>query len=170
MSRVYLLRHARAAWAEPGMRDFDRPLEPAGVADADAIGHALREAGDRPGRVICSSARRARETWDAVAPHLARDIEIVLTDQLYITDATGYLNFIRETLDVGELMIIGHNPMIEDLCFALATTAEADAHEARSGGFPAAGLAVIAFPGPLAEAAPGRGHLERFLVPAGTRV
>lgn len=165
MARVYLLRHARAAWAEPGMRDFDRPLDEAGRADADAVGRAMSGAGHEPDRVICSGARRARETWELVAPHVPGAGEVSMTDQLYITDATGYLNFIHEAAGHERLLIVGHNPMIEDLCFALARSAEPAAEEARAGGFPAAGLAVISFPGALDQAAPGLGHLESFLAP-----
>jgi phosphohistidine phosphatase SixA len=70
MASLLLLRHARAAWAEPGMRDFDRPLDMAGRIDADAMGAVLAISGAVPDLVVCSGARRARETWDAVAKHL----------------------------------------------------------------------------------------------------
>ncbi|RUX92559.1 histidine phosphatase family protein, partial [Mesorhizobium sp. M7A.F.Ca.CA.004.04.1.1] len=38
MSRLYLLRHAKAGWALPGMRDFDRPLDASGRSDAEMMG------------------------------------------------------------------------------------------------------------------------------------
>ncbi len=166
MSRLLLLRHARAAWAEPGMRDFDRPLDATGRADADAMGAVMAKGRVLPQRVICSSARRARETWDAVVRHLPV-ADVIVTDQLYITDATGYLNFIRDNAQVESLLIVGHNPMIEDVCFALAPNGKDDATGARSSGFPACGLAVIDFRGNLADVAPSTGFLEAFYTPGG---
>lgn len=166
MSRLLLLRHGRAAWAEPGMRDFDRPLDEGGRRDADAVGAAMARDGLVPDRVICSTAKRALETWQAVLRHL-RVSDVTTTDQLYITDATGYLAFVRENADVGTLLIIGHNPMIEDVCFGLAGRGQEDATQARANGFPAGGLAVIDFPGPLDKAAPSDGFLEAFYTPAG---
>lgn len=165
MSRLLLLRHARAAWAEPGMRDFDRPLDQSGRADADAVGAAMARDGIVPDRVICSSARRAMETWAAVVRHVPVE-QVVVTDQLYITDATGYLNFIREADGSGTLLIVGHNPMIEDVCFALAPEGRDEAAAARSSGFPACGLAVIDVPGGFADIAPSAGFLEAFYTPA----
>jgi phosphohistidine phosphatase len=166
MSRLLLLRHARAAWAEPGMRDFDRPLDSSGHADADAVGAIMVSSGYIPDRVICSSARRARETWDAVGKRMARPLEVIFTDQLYITDATGYVNFIRDNSAAQSLLIVGHNPMIEDVCFGLAASGEQAATDARSSGFPACGLAVISFPGSLGEAAPSHGYLNAFYTPS----
>ena len=63
MTMLYLLRHAKARWAEPGSRDYDRALDPAGKADAETVAGSMRLAGHRPELVLCSGARRARETW-----------------------------------------------------------------------------------------------------------
>ncbi|MGB3501116.1 MAG: histidine phosphatase family protein [Mesorhizobium sp.] len=166
MARLLLLRHARAAWAEPGMRDFDRPLDDAGHVDADTVGAAIVAGGYVPELVICSGARRARETWDAVARHLHPTATARFTDDLYITDSAGYLSLIRELADRSSVMIVGHNPMIEDVCFALAPDGEDAAIEARASGFPASGLAVIHIPGDFSQTEPGRGFLEVFHTPA----
>lgn len=147
------------------MRDFDRPLEAGGRLDADAIGAAMARDRVVPDRVICSSARRAIETWEAVVRHVPV-ADIVWTDQLYITDATGYLAFVRDNSDVGTLLIVGHNPMIEDVCFGLAREGRPDATSARANGFPAGGLAVIDFASALETASPGAGHLQAFYTPA----
>ena len=100
------------------MRDFDRPLDAGGRQDADTTGAAMLAAGYVPDRVICSNAKRAKETWDAVARYLRATRDVIFADQLYITDATGYANLIAENAGVGTLLIVGHNPMIEDVCFA----------------------------------------------------
>ncbi|MCO5163476.1 MAG: histidine phosphatase family protein [Mesorhizobium sp.] len=146
------------------MRDFDRPLDATGRADADAMGAVMAREGVVPERVICSSARRARETWDAVMRHVPVT-DTIVTDQLYITDATGYLNFIRDNDAVDSLLIVGHNPMIEDVCFALARDGRDEATGARANGFPTCGLAVIDFDGGFGVVAPSRGFLEAFYTP-----
>jgi phosphohistidine phosphatase len=148
------------------MRDFDRPLAAGGLRDADAVGAAMLAAGHVPDRVICSTARRAKETWEAVARTLRAPRDVVLTERLYTADATGYADLIVENESVGTLLIVGHNPMTEDVCFALAPDGDAEAVAARASGFPTCGLAVIHFPGSLSAAAPSKGRLEAFVTPA----
>ena len=114
MSRLFLLRHAKAGWAEPGMRDFDRPLEPLGRTDADAVGAAMRAGAYIPDLVLCSTAKRARETLDWVARHTG-DARVIFSDSLYSTDAAGYVEFIRAAPDGDQVLVVGHNPMMEDL-------------------------------------------------------
>jgi phosphohistidine phosphatase len=165
MSRLYLLRHAKAGWAAPGMRDFDRPLEPVGCTDADSIGAAMRNKNYIPDLVLCSSARRARETLDWLARHIG-NARAVFSDSLYSTDAAGYVDFIREAADGEQVLLIGHNPMMEDLAEALSGEGDEHARHALHGGFPTSALAVIRFPDKLADAAPGKGYLEAFITPA----
>lgn len=167
MARLLLLRHAKAGWAEPGMRDFDRPLDKTGIEDAAAIGVAMGARDFRPDLVICSGARRARQTLDAIADQI--DLGRVLhTDSLYSSDASGYVDIIREAPLAETLLLVGHNPMMEDVAFALAGDGDDAAKGWMAAGFPTSGLAVIRFPGPLADAAPGKGYLELFLTPLDT--
>ena len=165
MSRLFLLRHAKAGWAEPGMRDFDRPLEPLGRTDADSIGAAMRERNLIPDLVLCSSAKRARETHDWMARHIG-NARVVFADSLYSTDAAGYVDFIRESADADNVLVIGHNPMMEDLAEALSGSGDEHARHVLHSGFPTSALAVIRFPGSLAETSPGKGYLEAFITVA----
>lgn len=162
MSRLFLLRHAKAGWAEPGMRDFDRPLDAAGEDHAEVTGIAMRDGGYVPELVICSSARRARQTLEGVVKNLKTG-RIVYTDGLYNTDAAGYVDIIRDAPAVGSILIVGHNPMTEDVALALSGDGDEEARHAMVAGFPTSALAVIRFPGTFAEAAPGKGYLETFL-------
>lgn len=163
MSRLFLLRHAKAAWAQPGMRDFDRPLQAVGRSDAEALGAEMAARGHAPERVLCSTALRARQTWAAVADPLGVGVETaVFEDRLYSSDATGYLTLIQESADAETVLVVGHNPMMEDLAAALAGDGEASMLAA---GFPTCGLAVMRFSDSLREAAPGKGVLEAFLKP-----
>ncbi|TJW41644.1 MAG: histidine phosphatase family protein, partial [Mesorhizobium sp.] len=69
MSRLYLLRHAKAGWALPGVRDFDRPLDASGIADAETMGAAMRARDYIPDLTLCSNAKRARQTLEGLAGH-----------------------------------------------------------------------------------------------------
>lgn len=166
MSRLFLLRHARAAWAEPGTRDFDRPLTEAGRQEAAAVGEIMAQRGYRPDVVLCSPAARAVGTWQEVAGRLGRrQSEALLVEALYSADAAGYLDIVRKNGGAGSVLIVGHNPMMEDLAIALSSGREAEPHAALAGGFPTAGLAVLSFEAPLCTATPGTGTLEAFLAP-----
>lgn len=164
MTRLYLLRHAKARWAEPGSRDYDRALDPSGKADAELIAAAMLLGGHVPSRVLCSGAKRARDTWEAAARHLPVD-DVRFFDGLYSSDAGGYLEIIRENGGDGSALVVGHNPMMEDLAMALSHDGDAAALNAVAGGFPTSGLAILRFSTPLDRIAPEDGYLEDFLDP-----
>jgi phosphohistidine phosphatase len=165
VGRLYLLRHAKAGWALPGMRDFDRPLDDAGNADAEAIGATMRDHGYVPDITLCSGAVRARETLQGIAGQ-ADTGRVVFCEKLYSEDAAGYLTLVHKNAVSGSVLVIGHNPMMEDLATALSAAGDAMAKALLGAGFPTSGLAVIAFQGGLKNAAPGAGYLEAFHTPA----
>ena len=70
---LYLLRHAKSSWDDPGLADRDRPLAPRGRRAAKAMGDHLRREHIAPAVVLCSSARRAEETLERIAPSLSDD-------------------------------------------------------------------------------------------------
>ncbi|TIX97732.1 MAG: histidine phosphatase family protein [Mesorhizobium sp.] len=153
MSKLYLLRHAKAGWALPGVRDFDRPLDASGIADAEAIGAAMRSRNYVPDLTLCSNAKRARQTLEGLAGQTDTG-RVLFFDTLYSEDAAGYLGIIRD------------NPMTEDLAMAVSGDGEEAARGIMNRGFPTSGLAVVRFPGSLAHAEQGSGYLEAFLTPA----
>lgn len=164
MNRLYLMRHAKARWAEPGSRDFDRAIELSGKSDAEMIAASMLLAGYMPDMVLCSGAKRARETWEAAARHLPV-ADVRYFDGLYSSDAGGYLDIIRSAAGSGSALVVGHNPMMEDLAMALSRDGDPEAVEAVNGGFPTCGLAVIRFSTPLSAIAPEDGYLEDFVAP-----
>lgn len=165
VSRLYLLRHAKAGWALPGMRDFDRPLDASGRADAEIIGAAMRSRGYVPDLTLCSNARRARETLEGLAGQTDTG-KVLFFDTLYSEDAAGYLRLIREHGGPGSLLVIGHNPMMEDLAMAVSGDGEETARAMLNHGFPTSGLAVVRFLDDLTKVAQEAGYLEAFLTPA----
>ncbi len=137
MRELILLRHAHAEPANYGQADIDRPLSPVGLAEAEAAGRWLRQHRLVPDRVLCSPARRTRET-------LANVLEVVgfveqrLAEPIYDASAGTLINVIDAHPDVQRLLLVGHNPGLEHLVALLA--------DGRSGdyrGMPPAGIAVL---------------------------
>ncbi|EJT05459.1 histidine phosphatase family protein [Rhizobium sp. CCGE 510] len=141
-NRIYLLRHAEAAWAEPGQRDFDRPLNEKGFGDAEIIADKAADKGYRPDLLISSTALRCRDTADAVYRAIGLSLEVRYVDALYNATVDNYLEIV-DSQDVAAVMLVGHNPTMEQTLEALIGS-EAMVG-ALPGGFPTAGLAVVDF-------------------------
>ncbi|MGO8955977.1 MAG: SixA phosphatase family protein [Streptosporangiaceae bacterium] len=148
--RLIVMRHAKAGEL-PGGPDFERALRPRGRRDSAAAGAWLAAAGFRPDAVICSAARRTRQTWQYVAPALGAEPEFAAERSLYEADSDDVAEIIRQTpATVPTLLYIGHNPAAAGLV-ALLTGSEP--------AFPTAAIAVIALPGQWSELAPGDGEI-----------
>jgi phosphohistidine phosphatase len=80
MKRLYLLRHAKSSWKDASLPDHDRPLAGRGRRAAKAIARHLRDQGIEPELVLCSSARRARETFERIEPALGGAREVLAID------------------------------------------------------------------------------------------
>jgi phosphohistidine phosphatase len=167
MLKLLLLRHAKSSWADPGKSDFDRPLNGRGREAAPAMGAFMAANGLAPQRVFCSSAQRARETLAMMLPHIATDMEVTLTRRLYEADCEGYLTAARTVGGtVNTVLLIGHNPAMEDVAMVLAPTGDPDSLMLLREKFPTCGLAVIEFDGPRwDETGPGGGRLVAFHTP-----
>ncbi|TIW12330.1 MAG: histidine phosphatase family protein, partial [Mesorhizobium sp.] len=100
-----------------------------------------------------------RQTLEGLAGHTDTG-RVLFLDRLYSEDAAGYLNLIRSNGGPSSLLIIGHNPMTEDLTIALSGDGDEAAMGMLNHGFPTSGLAVVCFPASLANAAQGTGYLE----------
>ena len=112
MKRVYLVRHAKSDWGQPGLADFDRPLNKRGKRDAPRMGKRLKSLEAIPDLIVSSPARRAIKTARKVADELGYAREaIVLNEILYNAHSDDTLTVIRETAsDRDSVMIVGHNP------------------------------------------------------------
>jgi len=166
--RLVLLRHAKSDW--PDVADHDRPLAKRGRRDAPAVGRWLGASGYVPDAVVCSTARRARETWDLAATGLAAAVPraspaVRYEPRVYEATVLGLLMLVRE-FDAGwrTALIVGHNPGMAELTVGLASPDSAPPQA-----FPTAAVAVLGLPGPWAEAAPGEARLVAFTVPAELR-
>ena len=121
MKTLLLMRHAKSSWDNNDLADFDRPLNGRGRHDAPRMGRLLAQVDLTPDLIITSAARRAASTAELVA--LAADYsgDIRYTRELYQADADAYLELARETADdVNRLLLVGHNPDMEELVALLA--------------------------------------------------
>ncbi len=171
MKTLCLLRHGQAG-RRIDLQDFDRPLSATGVEAAGRIAATLRGAGLMPDLVLCSGAKRARQTWEVVDAQLteaeADSLTLELREDLYLASETRLLIALRKLTDAAaSVLMIAHNPGLHRLARELAgsgSQAEAVARLGRD--FPAAGLAVLAFEAAhWADLAPGRARLTGFLDP-----
>ncbi|MFC5585935.1 SixA phosphatase family protein [Nitratireductor kimnyeongensis] len=166
MPRLLLLRHAKAGWAAPGVSDFERTLTQSGRNDARKLGLRMRSSDLIPDLVLCSPAKRAVETLEFVASTLfEQPPKTEMVRELYNSDAADYLQAVREASAVETLLVVGHNPMMEDLAYELPSASSTHAIQAAASGFPTCGLAVISFDGPLKDVRRNSGQLETFLKP-----
>ena len=149
MRRLLLLRHAKAVQDEGG-DDHARPLSARGRSDAMKMGHALDTHRLAPDLVLCSTAQRTVETWELVAAELARIPPVEFKKTLYLVPAKQIVKEIgRAPDDCRALMIIGHNPGMEDCAIKLArkpqSREEAKRLETLRDKFPTCALAVFEF-------------------------
>lgn len=163
MTTLFLLRHAKAVKASGGMKDFDRPLDPRGVADIAGVGRAMGERFALPERVLCSASRRTRQTLSGLGLPFRED-QIEFSRFLYEAEADGYLRELRGQ-GAASVLLVGHNPATEELAGMLAGEGDGEARGKLMKGFPTSGLAVFDLDGDLRDLAPGRARLRAFLTP-----
>jgi phosphohistidine phosphatase len=171
--KLVLLRHAKSAW--PDVPDRERPLAGRGQRDAPVMGRWLRTAGHVPDQVLCSTARRARETWQLAHTRLGATPPVSLDEGVYQGSAVQLLDLIRRASPaVRTLLVVGHDPAIQELALTLAATTPAahlsdaappDALDRMRAKFPTAAIAVFEFAGNWDQLGPGTALLTRFVTP-----
>ena len=163
--RLLLLRHAKSSWGNPNLQDFARPLDERGRGAADLIRRFLAAHGLIPEITFCSTAQRTRETLALLMPHLAQDMDIRLDGWLYGAGVDGFKALVSKVPDkVGTVMIIGHNPAIENYARQLAVDGAPADLTALQGKYPTCALAVLTAPADAWRHLT-RAHLELFQVP-----
>ena len=160
-----LLRHAKSELGRPRPARSRPAARPAGVRAGSRI-LAHLEAGARPELVLCSSARRTLETLALVRPGLGDGPEIRIEDDLYGASAASILTRLHAVdPPVRSVLVIGHNPGLEDLTAALAGDADEAALEQLRRKFPTGALAVLEVSTGWAALGPGAARLSRLDVP-----
>jgi phosphohistidine phosphatase len=168
MKTLYLLRHAKSSWKQDALADIDRPLSKRGRAAAEAVGGFLAAHHIEPGQILCSPAKRTRETLEYMQRRFDAALPTRFEKGLYLAEAPALLRRLRRLSDsIASLMIIGHNPGLERLALILiGDQGDEAARQALGMKFPTGALAEIACAMEhWADLAPGSGSLERFVRP-----
>ena len=166
--RLFVLRHAKSSWDDPGLGDHELPLAPRGRRALAAIASYMQARGIEPELVLCSSSRRTRETLDGIAV----GGEHVIERTLYEADTEQVLERLRQLPeDIGSVMLIGHNPTAQMLVLRLTNhgavgAADPERDEVKRK-FPTGALASLTVGCGWGELAPGCARLEDFTSPKG---
>lgn len=148
MRRLLLLRHAKAVPADSEERDFDRALTRAGRRRAAQVGQYMAKEGLFPDLILCSSAKRTRETLAQVLRSLGEDMEIKVERRLYMATPATLLSQVKAIrAAVPSAMVVGHNPGMERLAAMLAGSGNEMLIAAMHTKFPTSAMAVLEIPG-----------------------
>lgn len=139
--RIYLMRHAQAASATPGGRDFDRVLDDRGYAQAEMVADRAADLGYVPDCIVSSTATRCRQTAEIVRRAVGETLDIQFVDEIYSGTPDLYATIIAGQRPAHSVMLIGHNPSIDQLLEGLI--GKEQRRTAMPGGYPTAGLAVL---------------------------
>ena len=163
--RLLLLRHAKSSWSEPELPDRERPLAARGRRAAAALGARLAQRRLPIDRVLCSPARRTRETLALLA--LDPTIPVDDSDTLYLASARALLTRLRRLPPrVRSVLVIGHDPGLDHLAHSLAGRGRKEALQRLSEGFKTGALAELRVSeGGWRALAAGSAYLERFTRP-----
>lgn len=166
--RLCLLRHAKSSWDDARLADFDRPLARRGREAAPRIARWMAEAGLRPDHVLCSPALRTRQTWEIVQPSLGPQAEARFCRTIYEAPWERLLTALRGVPAAAHtVLMIGHNPGMEDLANLLAgAESDTQALAVMRRKFPTAALALFDVPDAAwPELGPGCARLGAFVRP-----
>ena len=119
---VILLRHAKSSWSDSTLADIDRPLAPRGERAARKLAKYIRRKRIRPALVLCSPALRTRETLEAVEASLGKRCVVEVVPQLYAASDRELLELLQALPEpVSSVMLVGHNPGLQNLALVLAS-------------------------------------------------
>jgi phosphohistidine phosphatase len=168
MLTLSLLRHAKSSWKDASLPDHDRPLNPRGTVEAPLMGKAMAKRGLDPDLVLCSTARRTRDTLALVLPELKTEPKIVYEDGLYHGTPADMLALLHGVdAKAGLVLLVGHNPELQTFALDLIGSGAAHLKGRLVAKLPTAGLVAIRFSaGAWSDVAVNSGKLELFVTPS----
>ncbi len=120
MKTLGLFRHAKSDWHDARARDFDRPLNARGRKGAALMGPHIRDYGVRWDLIIASPAVRVAETLDRAAEAVGTTYTVIWDRRIYLASSATLLDLLHEVEGNPEsILMVGHNPGLEDLIFDL---------------------------------------------------
>jgi phosphohistidine phosphatase len=170
LRHLVVLRHAKSAWPED-VPDHERPLAPRGRRDAPAAGGALAGADLLPDLAVCSTALRARQTWELACGQWGTPPPLRLDPRLYGAGVPELLEVVHAMpAEVDTLLLVGHNPGAEELVLELAGDGLDDTLGEVREKFPTSAIAVLAWRGAgWRDLAPGTALLTDVMVARGKK-
>ncbi len=163
---LLLVRHAKSAWDDSSLADYDRPLAPRGTKAVRRLRDYLTRTEHQPDVVLCSSSRRTVDTVEGIRSALPRRASIELADELYLADAATMLARLRSLNDkVRCAMLVGHNPGLEDLASLLVGSGDAALRAQLAAKFPTGALVALSFNGAWVDLAPGAARIGALFMP-----
>jgi phosphohistidine phosphatase len=121
MKTLLILRHAKSSWKDESLPDHERPLNKRGKEEAPRMGRLIRELDLVPDLILCSSAKRAQTTARLVAEEAGYEGEIVMLRELYAAGPEAFIEALANLQgEYGRVMVVGHNPGLEELLEALS--------------------------------------------------
>jgi phosphohistidine phosphatase len=172
--QLFVLRHAKSSWDDPGLDDHERPLAPRGQRAVRFLAAHLREHQIKPDQVLCSSARRTIETCEGVDP----GGELIVEPELYNASGDQVLARLRRVPeDTSSVMVIGHNPALQMLVLRLIGANGGDGRALEQGDgddsmtaalqrkFPTGTMATLSFDGNWEDLSPGEAMLVDLVRP-----
>ena len=167
MKIVTLFRHAKSGEKDnPRIDDFDRPLAERGLKAAPKMGAAIRDLDLRPDLIVCSPSVRTRQTltlasveaWD-------NPPKVTFDERVYEATAETLFKIVKDLPDdVEHVMIVGHNPGLQDL--AITLTVSGRPHQQLKDKLPTAALVSVEFDEERwKDVQPATGHVALFLTP-----
>ena len=143
--RLSVMRHAKSDWYSAAADDFLHPLSPRGRRDAARMGRWLAEQGLLPAHIVSSPAVRTRETLDVLEQAAGVDLAQLTEwiDELYHGSLEALLDILTGQQQHPDLMLLGHNPGVEDLVRHLLPAAGRDRGFSKS--FPTGAIYVLSY-------------------------
>jgi len=146
MKTLTLLRHAKSGWDDPVERDFDRPLNGRGRRAAHRMGRYLRDESLAFDQVVASPALRVQQTIAGVEDGYGQPLSPTLDRRIYMASASTLLDVVHGFDDAqANILLVGHNPGLEDLVLMLVPDDEAGLRDEVEIKYPTATLAEMRF-------------------------
>lgn len=166
MKSLTLLRHAKSGWDDPASRDFDRPLNPRGRRAARTVAREMKAQGLAFDLVLASPARRVIETLEEVVAAYG-PLRPDYDQRLYLASIATLLDIVRSAPDkVERLLLVGHNPGLEELALRLSRRDDGGLRGEVEVKYPTGTVAQIGLPvAHWAEVREGIGQIVRFIRP-----
>lgn len=145
MKILGIFRHAKSDWNDARLRDFDRPLNKRGRKGAAVMGEHIRDYGQKWDRVIASPAVRVAQTIEIASEAAGSGAPVIWDRRIYLASSVTLLDLLHEQEgDPGSIIMVGHNPGLEDLIFDLVPDdGSSPLREVVEEKFPTAAFAVL---------------------------